>query len=37
MKNQTTLNAIINVLGYVYLAGATSAILWTVKTLIELI
>jgi hypothetical protein len=37
MKTQNTLNSIINVLGYVYLAGAVSSIVWTIKTLIELI
>jgi hypothetical protein len=37
MKNQITLNKVVNVLGYVYLAGASASILWTIKTLIELI
>jgi hypothetical protein len=37
MKNSKTLNSIVNILGYVYLAGAVSSIVWTVKTLIELI
>lgn len=37
MKNQIIINKVINVLSYVYLAGAVSSIVWTIKTLIELI
>lgn len=37
MKSQITINKVVNVLGYVYLAMATSSIVWTIKTLIELI
>jgi len=37
MKKQIIINKVVNVLGYIYLAGAVSSIVWTVKTLIELI
>lgn len=37
MKNQIIINKVVNVLSYVALVMATSFIVWTVKTFIELI
>lgn len=37
MKKQIIINKVVNVLGYVYLAMAVSSIVWTIKTLVELI
>jgi len=37
MKKQIIINKVVNVLGYVYLTMAVSSIVWTIKTLVELI
>jgi hypothetical protein len=35
MKTQNTINTIVNVLGYIFLAGATSSLVFTVYTIIS--
>lgn len=36
MKTQSNINKLVNVLGYIYLTAATSAITWMIKTFIEI-